>query len=82
MFDILLCALDDITEPPYLYLKRDVELAAVIPLAYANDLNAISPLLQHAQANADIVSAYNYMTVSRFPDKSWENKVYVERPGD
>jgi len=62
VFDILLCALDDVEEPPYLYLKRDDELAAVKPLAYADDLNTISPSLQHAQSTADIVSAYNYIT--------------------
>ena len=62
MFDILLCALDDIDEPPYLYHKRDDELASVKPLAYADDLNTISPSLRHAQATADIVSAYNYIT--------------------
>jgi hypothetical protein len=62
VFDILLCALDDIEEPPYLYHKRDDELAAVKPLAYADDLNTISPSLQHAQATADIVSAYNFIT--------------------
>jgi ribonuclease HI len=62
IYDILLCALDEIEEDPYRFQKRDGEVSTCTAAAYADDLQTFSPTVEHAQAAIDIVSAFNCVT--------------------
>ena len=62
IYDILLCALDEIEEEPYRFLKRDGEVSSCTAAAYADDLQTFSPTVAHAQAAIEIVSAFNCVT--------------------
>jgi len=62
IYDILLCALDEIEEDPYRFQKRDGEISTCTAAAYADDLQTFSPTVEHAQAAIDLVSAFNCVT--------------------
>ena len=62
IYDILLHAIDSVTATPYKFTVNDHQIQAIISLAYADDLQTISPSVHHAQQVMDIVSAFNAVT--------------------
>ena len=69
LFDILLSMLDTNTLSPYNYQVSPQEVATCQTVAYADDLNTISPTVQHAQVTVDLVSAFNCITGFSFNNK-------------
>ena len=61
VYDVLLHALDSVPSS-YKFSIQDHQIQTVVSLAYADDLQTISPDPKHAQQVMDIVSAFNCVT--------------------